>query len=151
MSAGTITVTKTQDTVVEVTFVDSAGAAFNLTGYTVSFSVSARPPSTPQIFKYISSHIDPAHGAVTIPLSHDETNLAIRAWRYQLTLTTSTGLVRSSGLGFFRVSNFSTGSVGITLTVGSATTAVATVNEGVDNFEGDDDDITGLLMLLVRV
>src|SRR5664279_4641720 len=125
MSTGTITIKQGDDTTIDLAFKNLNGSAFNLTGSTVTFAIRRNATATPVITRTITSFTNAAAGLTTISLSHTETALAVRAWRYEIVLTDTNGLVRSSGLNYFVVTETGTATNAVSVSVGSATISVA--------------------------
>ena len=123
MTAGTISIIQGEDFTLNLAFTNADGSAYNLTGCSVSLVVRRNAISTPVISKPITSHTSPTGGLTAIPLSGVDTNLAIRAWQYQIILVDSSGADRPSGTYTFFVTaaGSTTNAVGVSIGSNSVT------------------------------
>lgn len=85
-----ITIIKGTDATIKVTF-SKAGVAYNITGYTLLFTVKSIDAPTVAdtsalIKKNITSHSDPTHGISLIILSNTETDIAVGHYYWDIRL-----------------------------------------------------------------
>lgn len=94
-----ITIIRGDDVTIPVTFKDSTGAAINLTGSTVYFTVKKNPDdldAAAVISKDIVTHTNPTTGSTTISLTHAETSIAAGRYFWDLQIKDNAGKVTST-------------------------------------------------------
>lgn len=93
---------------INVTVTDSAGAAVDLTGGTVFFTLNASSDPTDDtdavVEKSVTSHTDPTHGLTTITLDHADTDsLAADIYYYDIQFVDAQGNVTSKQADTFEI------------------------------------------------
>lgn len=86
-SANTITVFKRDTRALRFTFTDENGAAVDITGWKIWFTVKAKDTDTDanaKILKTQTSHLDPVNGISEIDLSSSETDLPAATYVYDI-------------------------------------------------------------------
>jgi hypothetical protein len=90
-----------------VTFKDSAGAAIDITGCTVFFTMKSDPEDADAdavVEKTVTIHTDPAHGITLVSLDHSDTDLLKGRYYYDLQLVDDvTHVVHSTRAGVCEV------------------------------------------------
>lgn len=124
MSAGTITIIQGEDFTLNLAFTNADGSAYNLTGCSVSLVVRKNVLSAPVINRAAAFTSAPG-GLASIPLSEADTDLAIRAWQYQIILVDSLAETRPSLVNYLRVTKQGTTTTGVTVTIGSNDVSVS--------------------------
>ena len=104
--ATTIEIVRRDDVTINCTFKDAAGAAINITGYTVYFTVKRNikdADSAALISKTVTSHSSPTTGQTTITLSKTNTNLDEGSYFYDFQLKDTSGNIQSTKRGTINV------------------------------------------------
>lgn len=104
----TIFVKKGDDSVITVTFLDSSGAAINITGATVFLTVKEKLSNIDDdavIAIDQTTHTDPTHGITQITIdSTTSASLDEKNYFYDIRLKQSGGLISTTDTGIFNVS-----------------------------------------------
>ena len=93
-----LTIIKGDTTSISVTFTDSDGAAIDITGTTIFFTVkndTGKDDTYAVIQKNVTSHSDPTNGITAIPLSSTETNVKAGTYSWDLQIKYSNGDIQS--------------------------------------------------------
>ncbi|MEO1200051.1 MAG: hypothetical protein AAFX39_12595 [Pseudomonadota bacterium] len=95
---GTNSITKGEDVSITLKFVDAAGSAIDLTGYTAGASIDDQPleATTPgtNIADFTPDYTDAANGTITLTMSKTVTAaIAVKGYIWDMWLRDSTGLV----------------------------------------------------------
>lgn len=104
---GTITIPRGDDRSYNITIKDAEGAAINITGYTVFFTVKKIPTTNHPtddnavIKKVITSHVNAAQGITSVSLSRVDTKIDPRTYNYDIQIKDAGGNIMSSGIGEF--------------------------------------------------
>lgn len=91
-----------------VTFTDSNGAAIDITGYTVWFTVKSDVDDTDanaKIQKVVTSHSDPTNGQTQIDLTNADTDIAEGRYVYDIQLLDTSSDVLTVIVGSFIILN----------------------------------------------
>lgn len=95
-----ISVVRGTDVRLDLTFKDAGGTAFDITGWTVFFTVKRRldysSDSGAVISEIVSSHTDPTNGRTTLSLSHADLAIAPRGYYYGIQVVRADGQVSES-------------------------------------------------------
>lgn len=103
MAAGTISIKQKSDTTISFHFTND-GADVDLTGKVVYLTVKKSPSqTTPDIAKTIASHTDAAHGKTSTVITHTDSNVTARGYRYDIQIVDVGGSVTASDVGEFVV------------------------------------------------
>jgi hypothetical protein len=107
MATSNLKVIRGDDTTITLTFTNSAGAAINLTGATVYFTVKDDPQygdDKALISKDVTVHTNAAGGITSVVLSHTDTDIqpGIYFWDVQIKAA-GTGNISSASCGDFEV------------------------------------------------
>ena len=98
---------------------------YNLTGSTVRLLIRKNQTTPPVVNIPIAGHVDAAASLTSIPLSGADTDLAIRAWQYQIILTDAHGEDRPSSVNTLRVTNLGSTTDSVMVTIGSNSVSIA--------------------------
>lgn len=94
-----LTIIRGDDTTINITCLDDNGAAIDITGYTIFFTVKSNindADASAVISKQTSSHTSPTQGRSTITLAHADTDIAEGDYIYDFQLVSGSGAVTST-------------------------------------------------------
>src|SRR5687768_13893508 len=117
MAAGDITIQKGDNAAIGFKFSNPDGSSYNATGSTLTFTVKKNATSSPVITKNVSSFTNGGSQA-TITLSTSDTDLAVRAWRYELALVDGSGNRKTSGLQIFYITENESDAATVNVVIG---------------------------------
>lgn len=92
----TLKVFRGDDKTWPLTFTDANGDPFDLTGYTIFFTVKEKKADVDAdavITKDITSHTDASGGISSLALTHDDTDIAVGYYIYDFQLVSGSGAV----------------------------------------------------------
>jgi hypothetical protein len=101
-----IAVVAGDDKTLTITFVDSAGGAVNITGYTAFLTVKTNLTDADvdaKIAKSWTVHSDPTHGITSVALVPADTLTLLGAYYFDVQLKSGGGLIRTPVRGTFTV------------------------------------------------
>jgi hypothetical protein len=120
MSAANISITKGDDTAINLTVTHSTGAPFDLTGCSLRLRIRRSFNSTDTLTKLVTTYDNPQSGSASFGLTTADTAaLDTRAYVYKIELIDADVRTRSTGFNYARVTNFSTGVNNASLTMGT--------------------------------
>lgn len=107
---GDLTIKRGNSKIYDIAFVDSAGAAINITNYIIYFMVKRNKTdddSEALIKKIVTSHVDAAGGLTKVEVSHEDTMITAGNYYYEFKYRTpgdiSTASVETIQLGTYTI------------------------------------------------
>lgn len=93
------------DTTIQATFTDGDGAIVDISGSIMKFTVKKDFGSPAVISKIVASglHTNPTGGISSVLLTHDDTDIDLGDYYWDIELTFSTGIINSVDYGKFVV------------------------------------------------
>jgi hypothetical protein len=106
ISSTQISIVAGDDKTLTFTFVNSAGAVVDITGYTAFFTVKSSPSdldAAALIAKSWTSHTDPSNGVTSLALVPADTSALLGNYYFDVQLKSGGGLIRTPIRGTFTV------------------------------------------------
>jgi hypothetical protein len=105
-----ITTYRGDDKTLNLTFTNSSGAAIDITGYSIFFTVKnisdvTTDDSLAIISKTVTSHTDAAAGLTSISLTNSDTNITINTYKYDIQSKDGSGNINTILTGNFIINN----------------------------------------------
>jgi hypothetical protein len=136
MAKSTISINPAEPFTLDLAFKNTDGSAYNLTGCSVELEIRKSASSSPIIDKPVTSHTNAAQGLTAIALTSTDTNIAVRAWQFTITLTDSHGVIQESATNYLLVTNSSATTGPVTVYLGNNMASVTLTLAGPSGMSG---------------